>query len=98
MTNPANPTNLIFNNEQVMTMDPGRTIVAAVAVSGSGIQAVGNDVLPLAGPATKVVDLRGRMLILGIIDIHAHMDREGLKEIFSTLAGCRSIGDILKVV
>ena len=38
------------------------------------------------------------MLILGIIDIHAHMDREGLKEIFPTLAGCRSIGDILKVV
>ena len=38
------------------------------------------------------------MLIPGIIDIHAHMDREGLKEIFPTLAGCRSIGDILKVV
>jgi len=38
------------------------------------------------------------MLIPGIIDIHAHMDRESLKEIFSTLAGCRSIGDILKVV
>lgn len=98
MTNPASPANLIFHNGQVLTMDPASTIVSVVAVSGECIQAVGNDALPLAGPATKVVDLRGRMLIPGIIDIHPQMDREGLKEIFSTLAGCRSIGDILKVV
>ena len=98
MTNPASPANLIFHNGQVLTTDPASTIVSVVAVSGECIQAVGNHALPLAGPATKVVDLRGRMLIPGIIDIHPQMDREGLKEIFSTLAGCRSIGDILKVV
>jgi len=98
MTNPASPANLVFHNGQILTMDPASTIVSAVAVSGESIQAVGNDALPLAGPSTKVVDLRGRMFILGIIDIHAHMDREGLKEMFSTLAGCRSIGDILIVV
>ena len=58
MTNPASPANLIFHNGKVLTMDPASTIVSAVAVSGESIQAVGNDALPLAGPATKVVDLR----------------------------------------
>ena len=79
MTNPASPANLVFHNGQVLTMDPESTIVSAVAVSGESIQAVGNDALPLAGPATKVVDLRGRMLIPGIIDIHSHLDREGFR-------------------
>ena len=79
MTNPANPADLIFHNGQIMTMDPASTIVSTVAVSGESIQAVGNDTLPLDGPATKVVDLRGPMLIAGIIDIHTHVDREGFR-------------------
>jgi len=79
MTNPAHPADLIFHNGQILTMDPASTIVSPVAVSGESIQAVGNDTLPLGGPATKVVDLRGRMLIPGIIDIHSHLDREGFR-------------------
>ena len=33
-------------------------------------------------------------MIPGIVDIHAHMDREGLKTIYPSLEGLRSIGEI----
>ncbi|MDP6513597.1 MAG: amidohydrolase, partial [SAR202 cluster bacterium] len=100
MTNSTSPADLIFHNGQILTMDSSSSIQSAVAVKGNAIQAVGadNDILPLAGLETKVTDLRGRTLIPGIVDIHAHMDREGLKEIFPTLADSRSITDILEVI
>ncbi len=100
MTNSTSPADLIFHNGQILTMDSSSSIQSAVTVKGNAIQAVGadNDILPLAGLETKVTDLRGRTLIPGIVDIHAHMDREGLKEIFPTLADSRSITDILEVI
>ena len=33
----------------------------------------------MAGPATRRIDGRGRLVVPGLIDGHAHMDREGLK-------------------
>ncbi len=90
----------IFHNGKVISVDESDSIGQAVAVSGSAIQAVGanDDILSLAGPGTRVIDLRGRTVIPGIIDTHAHMDREGLKGLFPSLAGVSSIGDVLAVV
>jgi len=48
--------------------------------------------------ATRVVDLDGATLVPGLIDAHAHMDREGLKLVFPSLARCRSIADVQAVV
>ena len=72
----------IFHNGKVLPVSDD-SMQQAVAVHGERILAVGSDseVLALAGPGTRRVDLRGRTLIPGIVDIHAHMDREGLKTI-----------------
>src|SRR5262245_63599007 len=43
---------------------------------------------------TRIIDLKGKVVIPGLIDGHAHMDREGLKGVYSSLAGARSIRDI----
>ena len=47
---------------------------------------------------TQVVDLRGATVIPGLVDAHAHLDREGLKAVYPSLARCRSIADIQAVV
>jgi predicted amidohydrolase YtcJ len=49
---------------------------------------------PHIAPGTQVVDLRGRAVIPGLIDGHAHMDREGLKSVFPSPCKVRSIHDI----
>jgi len=75
-------------------------IQEAVAVRGEVIQAVGSnrEVLALAGPNTTSVNLRGRTVIPGIIDAHAHMDREGLKQLCPSLQGAATIAGILAIV
>jgi predicted amidohydrolase YtcJ len=47
----------------------------ALSVAGSRIDAVGTDAQLLArrGPATRVIDLRGRTVIPGIVDGHIHV-------------------------
>jgi len=52
----------------------------AVAFAHDRILAVGTDaeVLPLAGPDSTVVDLRGRVVVPGFVDPHAHPLGEGM--------------------
>ncbi len=87
---------LVLHNAKVLTVDGKFSIAQAVAVKDGLILAVGSDaeVLAAAGPGTKKVDLAGASVMPGLCDGHAHMDREGLKSIYPSLAGARSIADI----
>ncbi len=78
-------------------MDKTFSIQQALSIRGSRIQAVGtNDAIKaFAGPNTRVIDLNGHAVIPGIVDAHAHMDREGLKKIQPALQNVSSIQDIL---
>ncbi len=91
---------VIFHGGQVLTVDRAFSRAQAVAVQGERIVAVGDDatVLALAGPRTRQVPLRGRTLLPGLIDAHAHMDREGLRGLYPSLAGARSIADVQVIV
>ncbi|MGE4240513.1 amidohydrolase [Ramlibacter sp.] len=77
-------------------MAAGRT-AQAVATRGAEIVAVGSDaeVSAFAGPATEIVELEGRTLMPGLIDGHAHADREGLKGLLPSLSGCRSVAGVV---
>jgi len=87
---------LVLKNGKVITVDKAFTITEAIAISGDRILSVGPNASMAANIArgTRVIDLKGKAVIPGLIDGHAHMDREGLKTIYPSLGSVRSIGDI----
>ena len=89
---------LVLTKGKVITVNARSEIAQAVAVEGERIVAVGStaDIAPLIGKETRVIDLAGRCAMPGLIDGHAHMDREGLKEALPLMAGLRSIDDVLQ--
>jgi len=66
---------LILIGAKVLTADATRPATEAVAVAGERIQAIGlgNEIRSLAGPKTRIVDLRGRTVIPGLMDAHVHL-------------------------
>ncbi len=93
----AAPADLVVTRGKVIAVDPKGTVAEAVAVAGERIAAIGSaaEIEALAGPGTVRIDAGGRAVVPGLIDGHAHLDREGLKPVFPSLSGCRSIDDIL---
>ncbi len=71
---------LILHRGLFTTLDPSNPAASAVAVKDGAFVAVGydHDVMKLAGPRTKIVDLRGRRVLPGLIDNHLHIIRGGL--------------------
>src|SRR3954464_2676986 len=70
---------LILSNGKIITVDDTFSIAQAVAVRGDRIIAVGSnaDITKLAGPNTRRIDLRGKSVVPGLIDNHAHYQEEG---------------------
>ena len=64
---------IITLDEHEMTSDPG-TIAEAMAVRDEIIIALGTDseMLAMAGPQTKIVDLRGKTVLPGFVESHVH--------------------------
>ena len=82
---------LIIHNAKIVTMDdaslndsPG-SIVEAMAVKGDLIQFVGSNqqVLSFAGPQTRKIDLKGRTLVPGLINTHAHWHNSAVSQYFN---------------
>lgn len=70
----------IFYNAKVFTADVNHPYAEAVAIRGDKIIAVGNlgEVTKAAGPGAEKIDLKGHMLLPGLIDSHAHVIDGGL--------------------
>jgi predicted amidohydrolase YtcJ len=71
---------LIVHRGLFTTLDRGNPTASAVAIKDGVFTVVGHDqeVMKLAGPSTKVIDLRGRRVMPGLIDNHLHIIRGGL--------------------
>jgi predicted amidohydrolase YtcJ len=65
----------ILHNGKILTVDSSFTMAEAIAVRGDQVAAVGTSaqILAMAGPSTKRIDLQGRSVIPGIIDTHNHI-------------------------
>jgi predicted amidohydrolase YtcJ len=92
---------LILINGKIITVDKNFSIQQAVAIRDEKIFSVGSSsrIKGLAGPKTKVIDLKGRTVIPGLIDAHMHFLRAGFtwrREI--RLDTARSVKEILNLV
>lgn len=66
---------MILTNARILTMDPARPRAEAIAIAADRIAALGGrtEIERLAGPATKVIDCRGRTLLPGFVESHLHL-------------------------
>ncbi|HEX6022350.1 MAG TPA: amidohydrolase family protein [Solirubrobacter sp.] len=69
---------LLLYNGKISTVDEDNTEVEAIAIRNGDIIATGSDesIRPLAKQHTKVIDLKGRRVLPGLIDGHLHGMRE----------------------
>lgn len=70
----------ILAGGKVLTVDAGDTVAQAVAIRDGLVLQVGTDaaIRALAGPSTKVVELKGRTVTPGFVDPHNHFQLFGL--------------------
>ncbi|WP_406102077.1 amidohydrolase [Streptomyces sp. NBC_01003] len=88
------PADLVFTGGPVHTLSPARSRATSVAVRGERIVAVGHDeVRELIGPATEVVDLKGKLLIPGFQDAHAHPVGGGMELGQCDLSGATTLDE-----
>ena len=92
----ADPADTIFHGDNVVTMDPRRPTVEAVAVRGETIVAAGpmDEVMALEGPSTRVVDLGDHALLPGFIDAHGHFLGAGRDQVLLVGLHPPPVGDV----
>jgi predicted amidohydrolase YtcJ len=73
------PADLVLLSAKIWTGDPARPAAEALAVREGRIVAIGGNarIGSLVGPATRVVQGRGRRVVPGLIDSHTHMSMGG---------------------
>src|SRR5271154_3013292 len=101
MTQPTPTADLILHRGLFTTLVRTQPTATAVAIRDGRFLAVGADseVMSLAGPKTKIVDLRGRRVLPGLIDNHLHIIRGGLNfNLELRWDGVRSLADAMNML
>ena len=88
----------VFQNGKVYTVNPKQAWADAIAIQGNKIVLVGagSDAAKWIGPQTQVIDLKGRMLMPGFIDGHAHFVAGAMAKRGVNLNGAKSTAEIVE--
>src|SRR5882762_6696579 len=101
MNQPESSADLILHRGLFTTLARSQPTATAVAIREGRFLAVGADseVMALAGPKTKIVDLKGRRVLPGLIDNHLHIIRGGLSfNMELRWDGVRSLSDAMNML
>ncbi|MGD0040754.1 MAG: amidohydrolase family protein, partial [Isosphaeraceae bacterium] len=91
----AGEVEVVIRHARVITLDARGQIAQAVAIRGDRIEAVGTDdeIQPLVGPGTRIIEAGGMALLPGLYDSHvhplgaAHSEADHPIPVFESLAG-----------
>jgi predicted amidohydrolase YtcJ len=92
---------LILFHGRILTVDSHDSVVEALAVRDGKIVAIGTDreILLLAGPLTRRLDLHGQTATPGLIDSHAHIADAGVDELYHVrLSDAATVADVVQRV
>ncbi|MCC7235243.1 MAG: amidohydrolase [Bryobacterales bacterium] len=91
---------LILYNGRIVTADTRFSILQAISISNGKVLRVGVNeaVLRDRKPNTQVVDLKGKMVVPGLIDAHVHALGAGLSEFKRKLPPLNSIAEIQEFI
>ena len=91
---------LIVYNGKIVTVDSDSSVCRAMAVKDNRILRVGGnqEVLQLKGDGSKVVDLKGKMVMPGFIDSHVHPAGACMTEFDHPIPQMDSIEDVLNYI
>jgi predicted amidohydrolase YtcJ len=91
---------LALTGGRIFTADGAGSWARAMAVRGGRIVAVGADpdIRAMAGPRTRVIDLRGRTVTPGFGDAHVHPTHGGLARIRCELHDARGLDTYLGII
>jgi predicted amidohydrolase YtcJ len=97
----AHTPDLILHGGRLTTLDRSNPTASAVAIKDRRFTHVGRDreIVPLAGPGTRIIDLLGRSVLPGLIDNHLHIIRGGLNfNMELRWDGVRSLADAMSML
>jgi predicted amidohydrolase YtcJ len=101
MNNRTETPDVILHRGRFTTLSRSLPAASAVAIRDHRFVSVGSDseVLPLAGASTRVIDLKGRVVLPGLIDNHLHLIRGGLNfNMELRWDGVRSLADAMSML
>jgi hypothetical protein len=94
------PADLVLVNGKIVTVDEAKPEAQALAVRSDLIAAVGTDkeIKAYIGPATRIIDLEGKLAIPGLIDGHGHFTGVGEAKLELDLTKAKNWDEIVAMV
>jgi predicted amidohydrolase YtcJ len=90
----------VYVNGKIITVDKAFTIAQAVAVKDGRFVGVGtsDEMRRYVSPTTRVVDLKGRAVIPGLMDSHTHMLGAGAAETRAPLFRAKTVAEAQAII
>ena len=94
------PATFVLHKGRIVTVDAAKPEVQALAVRDDTLVALGTneEIAAYVGPQTRVIDLRGRLAVPGLIEGHGHFTGVGQSKIILNLMAVKNWDEVVAMV